>query len=249
MLRKRVIPCLDVADGRVVKGVNFIDLHDAGDPIELAARYAEEGGDEICLLDIVASARAESTRLDVVTAVATSVFIPLTVGGGIRTADDMRACLRAGADKVSINTAALARPSLIEECAEAFGSQAVVLAIDAYRQGSGWRVRAVGGREEAGRDAIEWADTGVKRGAGEVLVTSIDRDGTKRGYDLGLLEALRHALPVPIIASGGAGSVADCVAALEHADAVLAASIFHRAEIGIPELKAGLAAAGIPVRR
>lgn len=243
-----MIPCLDVADGRVVKGLNFVDLRDEGDPVELSARYAAEGADEIALLDITASHRNQATVLDIVQSVATTVFVPLTVGGGIRTVADMRACLRAGADKVSLNSGAIARPDLIEDCAEAFGSQAVVLAIDAYRQEPSWQVRAVGGRDETGLDAIEWAEEGEKRGAGELLLTSIDRDGTKHGYDLELLARVRKAVSVPIIASGGAGTVGHCVAALEHADAVLAASIFHRNEISIAELKAGLSAAGLPVR-
>lgn len=249
MLRKRVIPCLDVADGRVVKGVNFLNLRDEGSPVELAGFYAAEGADEICLLDITASHRNQPTMLKIVNQVAANVFVPLTVGGGIRSVEDMRACLRAGADKVSLNTAALARPELIEECAEAFGSQAVVLAIDAYREDEAWKVRSVGGRNETGHDPIDWAVSGVKQGAGEILLTSIDRDGTKHGYDLELLEAMRQAVPVPLIASGGAGTVGDCVAALQWADAVLAASIFHRREVSIGDLKAGLAAAGIAVRR
>lgn len=250
MLRRRVIPCLDVAEGRVVKGVQFVDLVDEGDPVELAKRYASEGADEICLLDITASHEARETMLDVVRRTAENVFIPLTVGGGIRSVDDMRAALRAGADKVSVNTAAVERPKLISECAAAFGSQCVVLAIDARRAGGSWDVYTHGGRTATGRDAVEWASDGTRLGAGEILLTSMDRDGTKDGYDVELLGAVRNAVTVPVIASGGAGSIDHCVEALtdDLADAVLAASIFHRREIEIVDLKAGLAAAGIPVR-
>lgn len=250
MLRKRVIPCLDVTDGRVVKGVQFVDLVDEGDPIELAAKYADGGADEICFLDITASSDGRATMLDVVRRAAQNVFVPLTVGGGIRSVDDMRATLRAGADKVTLNTAALQRPDLIDECAAEFGSQCVVLAIDAKRHEGGWQVYTHGGRTATGRDALNWAVEGTQRGAGELLVTSMDRDGTYEGYDLQLLQALRSRVAVPIIASGGAGSIADCVAALDRggADAVLAASIFHRDEISVTELKSGLAAAGVAVR-
>ncbi|NND04674.1 MAG: imidazole glycerol phosphate synthase subunit HisF [Acidimicrobiia bacterium] len=252
MLRKRVIPCLDVTAGRVVKGVRFIDLVDEGDPIELAAKYAESGADEICFLDITASSDGRETMLDVVRRAAQNVFVPLTVGGGVRSVADMRATLRAGADKVTLNTAALATPDLINECASEFGSQCVVLAIDAKRTGEdAWEVYTHGGRTPAGMDAVEWAAEGVARGAGELLVTSMDRDGTYDGYDLELLRAIRNRVMVPVIASGGAGSVADCVAALDDglADAVLAASIFHRDEITVSELKAGLASAGVAVRQ
>ncbi len=250
MLRKRIIPCLDVHNGRVVKGVQFVDLTDEGDPVELAARYVAEGADEICFLDITASHEARDTMLDVVRRTAENVFVPLTVGGGVRTVADMRAVLRAGADKVTVNTAAVERPELIAECAAAFGTQCVVLAIDAKRTGDSWEVYTHGGRTPTGRDAVEWAVTATRLGAGEILLTSMDRDGTKDGYDLELLSTVRGAVGVPVIASGGAGTIAHCVEALseERSDAVLAASIFHRREIEIADLKNGLAAAGIPVR-
>ena len=250
MLRKRVIPCLDVTGGRVVKGVQFVDLVDEGDPVELAARYVVEGADEICFLDIGASHEGRETMLDVVRRTAENVFVPLTVGGGVRSVHDMRAVLRAGADKVTVNTAVVERPELIDECARAFGSQCVVLAIDAKRNGARWSVYTHGGRKPTGRDAVHWASEGVARGAGEILLTSMDRDGTKHGYDIELIEAVRAAVTVPVIASGGAGTIEHCVDALrpQRADAVLAASIFHRKEIEIEQLKRGLAAAGIPVR-
>ncbi len=251
MLRRRIIPCLDVDHGRVVKGVNFVDLVDEGDPVELAARYAAEGADEIVYLDITASAEERDIFLDVVHRTASEVFVPLTVGGGVRSADDMRAVLRAGADKVSVNTAAVERPELIAECAAQFGRQCVVLAVDAKRTGDGWEVFTHGGRNPTGLDAIEWIREGVRLGAGEILLTSMDRDGTKDGFDIGLLQAAGAAVDVPIIASGGAGSIEHCVEAAVggRADAVLAASIFHRKEIEIDAVKAGLEAAGVPVRR
>ncbi|MDJ0664088.1 MAG: imidazole glycerol phosphate synthase subunit HisF [Acidimicrobiia bacterium] len=251
MLRKRVIPCLDVTEGRVVKGVNFVNLTDEGDPVELAERYVREGADEICFLDITASSDNRATMLDVVRRTAEHVFVPLTVGGGVRAPADMRAALRAGADKVSVNSAAVLNPVLIDECAAAFGSQCVVLAVDARRRAdSGWEVVIHGGRTPTGLDAIEWITEAVRRGAGEILLTSMDRDGTKDGYDLELLEAVRAAVSVPVIASGGAGTIEHCVDALQpgRADAVLAASIFHRKEIEIEDLKKGLATAGIPAR-
>jgi cyclase len=251
MLRRRIIPCLDVHDGRVVKGVQFVDLTDEGDPVELAARYVAEGADEICFLDITASHEGRKTMLDVVRRTAEQVFVPLTVGGGVRSVQDMRATLRAGADRVTVNTAAVDRPALIAECAEAFGAQCVVLAIDAKRRsGEGWEVYTHGGRTPTGLEAVAWAAEGARLGAGEILLTSMDRDGTKDGYDLELLEAVRSAVPVPVIASGGAGTVDHCIEALggHRADAVLAASIFHRREIAIVDLKDGLAAAGIPIR-
>ena len=251
MLRRRVIPCLDVHAGRVVKGVRFVDLTDEGDPVELAARYVAEGADEICFLDITASHEKRDSMLDVVRRTARQVFVPLTVGGGVRTVDDMRATLRAGADRVTVNTAAVERPALISECAEAFGAQCVVLAIDARRRPEGgWEVYTHGGRTSTSIDAVAWAAEGARLGAGEILLTSMDRDGTRDGYDLELLEAVRAAIPIPVIASGGAGTIAHCVDALreDRADAVLAASIFHRREISIGELKTGMAAAGIPVR-
>ncbi|MDJ0954587.1 MAG: imidazole glycerol phosphate synthase subunit HisF [Acidimicrobiia bacterium] len=251
MLRKRVIPCLDVTEGRVVKGVNFVNLTDEGDPVELAERYVREGADEICFLDITASSDNRATMLDVVRRTAEHVFVPLTVGGGVRAVADMRAALRAGADKVSVNSAAVLNPDLIDECAAAFGSQCVVLAVDAkHREGDHWEVVINGGRAPTGLDAVEWITDAVARGAGEILLTSMDRDGTKDGYDLDLLEAVRAAVSVPVIASGGAGTIDHCVDALQpgRADAVLAASIFHRKEIEIEDLKSGLAAAGIPAR-
>lgn len=250
MLRKRVIPCLDVTGGRVVKGVQFVELVDEGDPVELAARYAAEGADEICFLDITASSDGRDTMLDVIHRTAENVFVPLTVGGGVRTVDDMRAVLRAGADKVTVNTAAVERPPLIDECAAQFGNQCVVLAIDAKHTNGSWEVYTHGGRTPTGRDAVAWAAEGAARGAGEVLLTSMDQDGTKDGYDLELLAAVRAAVTIPVIASGGAGTIEHCVAALAdgRADAVLAASIFHRREIAIEDLKQGLSDAGIPVR-
>ncbi len=252
MLRKRVIPCLDVANGRVVKGVRFADLVDEGDPVELAERYAAEGADEIVYLDITASPERRGTLRDVVRRTASRVFVPLTVGGGVRSVDEMRAVLRAGADKVSVNTAAVGDPALISRCAAEFGQQCVVLAIDARAVAPDrWEVVVNGGRTPTGRDAVAWAVEGVHRGAGEILLTSMDRDGTKDGFDTALLAAVTDAVPVPVIASGGAGEVAHCVAAVVegHAEAVLAASIFHRREISIAAVKEGLAAAGVPVRR
>ncbi len=250
MLRKRVIPCLDVADGRVVKGVNFVNLTDEGDPVELAERYAAEGADEIVFLDITASHRNRETMLDVVRRTAENVFIPLTVGGGVRSVEDMRAVLRAGADKVSVNTAAVRNRNLVSECALAFGSQCVVIAIDARRENGNWQVVVNGGREPMDLDAVTWAVEATGRGAGEILLTSMDRDGTKSGFDIPLLEAVTRATTVPVIASGGAGSIEHCLEALAPgvADAVLAASIFHRQEISVGELKGAMADAGIPVR-
>jgi cyclase len=251
VLRKRVIPCLDVTDGRVVKGVNFVDLTDEGDPVELAARYSAEGADEIVFLDITATSDNRATMLDVVRRTASEVFIPLTVGGGIRSVDDMRAALRAGADKVSVNSAAVRDPDLIGRCAEAFGSQCVVLAVDARRVAPGsWEVVIDGGRTPTGIDALEWIRRGVALGAGEILLTSMDGDGTQTGYDLDLLRAASDAVEVPIIASGGAGNAAHCAEAAitGGADAVLAASIFHRRQVEISEVKRVMAASGIPVR-
>ena len=252
MLRRRVIPCLDIAAGRVVKGVQFVDLVDSGDPVELAARYAAEGADEICFLDITASPEETPTMLDVIRRTATGVSVPLTVGGGVRSVDDMRAVLRAGADKVAINTAAVDRPQLLAECAEAFGSQCVVLAIDARRRGTpkSWEVFVRGGRQPTSLEAVEWASVGTGLGAGEILLTSMDRDGTNEGYDIELLAAVRAAVTVPVIASGGAGTIEHCVEVLagDYADAVLLASVLHRNEMSIKTLKDGLAKAGIPVR-
>jgi cyclase len=256
MLRRRVIPCLDVADGRVVKGTRFVDLTDEGDPPELAERYAREGADELVFLDITAAPEGRGTLLDIVERTARRAFVPLTVGGGVRSVADMRAVLRAGADKVSLNTRAVADPALVTGCAARFGSQAVVVAIDARRIDdaatfpSGFEVVVKGGRESAGLDAVEWAERAVRLGAGELLVTSIDRDGTKTGYDTALLRAITSRVRVPVIASGGASGPAHMVEAILDggADAVLAASIFHRGEHTIGEVKAALAAAGLPVR-
>jgi len=251
VLRKRVIPCLDVTNGRVVKGVNFVGLTDEGDPVELAARYSAEGADEIVFLDITATSDGRATMLDVVRRTASEVFIPLTVGGGIRSVDDMRAALRAGADKVSVNSAAVRDPGLISRCAEAFGSQCVVLAVDARRVAEGsWQVVIDGGRTPTGVDALEWIRRGVDLGAGEILLTSMDGDGTQAGYDLDLLRAVGDAVEVPVIASGGAGNATHCAEAaiVGGAEAVLAASIFHRRQVEISEVKRVMAASGIPVR-
>ena len=251
----RVIPCLDVTAGRVVKGVNFVDLRDAGDPVELAARYDREGADELVFLDITASSDARDTMVDVVARTAEEVFIPLTVGGGIRTVDDARKMLRAGADKVSLNTAAIDRPEVIAEVAEEFGSQCAVVAIDARRrQGddptAGWGVFTHGGRNATPLDAIEWAVEAVRRGAGEILLTSMDRDGTRDGFDVELTRAVSDAVNVPVIASGGVGTLDHLVEGVTEgcADAVLAASIFHFGTFTIGEAKAHMAAFGVPVR-
>jgi cyclase len=254
MLRRRVIPCLDVADGRVVKGTRFVDLVDEGDPPELAERYAREGADELVFLDITAAPERRGTLLDIVERTARRAFIPLTVGGGVRTVDEMRDVLRAGADKVSLNTAAVATPELVTACARRFGSQAVVVAIDAQRDRAAthprWEVVVKGGREPTGLDAVDWARQAVELGAGELLVTSIDRDGTGEGFDTDLLRAITDVVPVPVIASGGAATPEHLVAAIRDggADAVLAASIFHRRIHSIAGVKAAMAAAGLPVR-
>ena len=266
MLRRRVIPCLDVADGRVVKGTRFVDLVDEGDPPELAERYANEGADELVFLDITAAPERRATLLDVVERTARRAFIPLTVGGGVRTVGEMRDVLRAGADKVSLNTAAVADPTLISRCAARFGRQAVVVAIDARAVGpdpdsdgaqgvdgvdhGSWEVVVKGGREATGIDAVGWALRAVELGAGELLVTSIDRDGTGSGFDTDLLRAITSRVQVPVIASGGAAGPDDFVAAVRDggADAVLAASIFHRRIHAIADVKAAMAAAGLPVR-
>ncbi|HYM84350.1 MAG TPA: imidazole glycerol phosphate synthase subunit HisF [Candidatus Dormibacteraeota bacterium] len=250
MLRRRVIPCLDVADGRVVKGVRFVDLVDEGDPPTLAERYAAEGADELVYLDIAATPAGRRALLDVVERTARRVFIPLTVGGGIRSVLDMRDVLRAGADKASLNTAAVADPGLVARCARRFGSQAVVVAIDARRRSDGWEVVVRGGREPTGKDAIAWSVRAVELGAGELLVTSMDRDGTASGFDVELLVAIASRVPVPVIASGGAAGPDDFVRAVieGHADAVLAASIFHRRLHSIADVKRAMAAAGLPVR-
>ena len=252
MLAKRIIPCLDVTDGRVVKGVNFVDLRDAGDPVETARAYSLQGADEITFLDITASHEGRETMVDMVQRVARQVFVPLTVGGGIRVCADVRTMLQAGADKVAMNTAALNRPEFIHEAAEQFGSQCIVLAIDAKRtaDGRGWTVYTHGGRNPLDRDAVEWAREGVERGAGEILLTSMDCDGTKDGYDIALTRAVSEAVSVPVIASGGAGTLAHLYEALDEgkADAVLAASIFHFGEFSIGETKEYLREHGVPIR-
>jgi cyclase len=263
MLCHRVVPCLDVANGRVVKGTNFVDLVDEGDPPELAERYAREGADEIVFLDITAAPEGRGTLLDIVERTARRAFVPLTVGGGVRRVEEMRDVLRAGADKVSLNTAAVREPELIGRCARRFGRQAVVVAIDAKREPAEnddargdpgapgrWQVYVRGGRDATGLDAVEWAARAAALGAGELLVTSIDRDGTQSGFDTGLLRAISERVSVPVVASGGASGPADFVAAVRdgRADAVLAASIFHRRQVSIASVKAAMAEAGIPVR-
>ncbi|MCI8899709.1 MAG: imidazole glycerol phosphate synthase subunit HisF [Lachnospiraceae bacterium] len=252
MITKRIVPCLDVNNGRVVKGVNFVNLIDAGDPVEIAAAYDKAGADEVVFLDITASSDARATKVDMVRRVAEKVFIPFTVGGGIRTVEDFRAILREGADKVAVNSAAIMNPSLISEAAEKFGSQCVVVAIDAKRRadGSGWNIYKNGGRIDMGIDAVEWAVRAGKLGAGEILLTSMDRDGTKNGYDIELTRTVSESVSIPVIASGGAGR-------LEHfydsfaegkADAALAASLFHFKELEIREVKKYLRDQGISVR-
>ena len=250
MYAQRIIPCLDIKDGRVVKGINFVDLKDAGDPVECAVAYEAAGADEIVFLDITATSDGRKTVADLVKAVASRVFIPITVGGGIRTSEDIRTLLRAGADKVSLNSAAVKRPELIAEGAKDFGSQCIVAAIDAKRKADGsWEVYTAGGRTATGLDVIEWAKETERLGAGEILLTSMDRDGTNDGYDLELLRAVSEAVPVPLVASGGAGSAEHMLQAFEAgADAALAASIFHYGIIGIREVKSALLKAGIPVR-
>jgi len=249
---KRVIPCLDVDAGRVVKGTRFLNLRDAGDPVELAALYDREGADELVFLDITATHEKRETIVELARRTADEVFVPFTIGGGIRSAADAQAVLDAGADKVSVNSAAVARPELLSEMARVFGDQCVVLAIDARRRraGEGWEVYVAGGRTPAGRDVVAWAREGVERGAGEILLTSMDRDGTNDGYDLELTRAVSEAVGVPVIASGGAGEPRHLAEALHAgADAALAASIFHFGRFSIAETKAALAAAGLPVRQ
>ena len=253
----RVIPCLDVDAGRVVKGVNFENLRDAGDPVELAAVYDAEGADELCFLDVTASSSGRATMLDVVGRTAEQVFIPLTVGGGVRSVADVDSLLRAGADKVSVNTAAIARPDLLAELSRQFGSQCIVLSVDARTvpagsvpTASGWEVTTHGGRQGTGIDAVEWARRGADLGVGEILLNSMDADGTEAGYDIPLIELVRREVSVPLIASGGAGRIGDFVPAVQAgADAVLAASVFHFGTLRIDEVKAELADAGYPVRQ
>jgi cyclase len=258
MLAKRIIPCLDVTGGRVVKGVNFLDLRDAGDPVEIAARYNQQGADELTFLDITATSDDRGLILHMIEAVAAQVFIPLTVGGGVRTVEDVRRLLNAGADKTSFNSAAIAQPDVIAAAADKYGSQCIVVAIDAKRRtgepatarGQGWDVYSHGGRRNTGLDAVEWAIGMARRGAGEILLTSMDRDGTKSGFDLELTRTVSDAVPIPVIASGGVGTLdhlADGIQ-LGHADAVLAASIFHYGEFTVGQAKARMAARGIPVR-
>ncbi len=258
MLAKRIIPCLDVTGGRVVKGVNFVELRDAGDPVEIAARYNGQGADELTFLDITATSDGRDLILHIIEAVASQVFIPLTVGGGVRTVDDVRRLLNAGADKVSFNSAALANPQVIEDASLKYGSQAIVVAIDAKRRsgddalarGEGWDVYSHGGRKNTGLDAVAWATEMARRGAGEILLTSMDRDGTKSGFDLPLTRAVSDAISVPVIASGGVGSLEDLADGITKggADAVLAASIFHYGEYTVGQAKALMAQRGIPVR-
>ena len=251
MLAKRIIPCLDVRDGRVVKGVNFVNIRDAGDPVELAAYYSDQGADEIVFLDITATHEARKTVADVVERTAEQVFVPLTVGGGIRTLDDFRELLRAGADKISVNSAAVARPELITEAAERFGSQCVVLAVDARSRGDGtWEVVVAGGRKPTGIDLLEWVKRGEILGAGEILLTSMDADGTKAGFDLPMTKAVTEAVGIPVIASGGCGSLSHFAEVFEETgcDAALAASLFHFGELTVPQVKDYLRARNIPVR-
>ena len=265
MLAKRIIPCLDVTGGRVVKGVNFVELRDAGDPVEIAARYNEQGADELTFLDITATSDNRGLILHMIEAVASQVFIPLTVGGGVRTVDDVRRLLNSGADKTSFNSAAIANPQVIEEASAKYGAQCIVVAIDAKRRsaddsnrldkngiafGEGWDVYSHGGRKNTGLDAVKWAVEMTQRGAGEILLTSMDRDGTKSGFDLELTRAVSDAVSVPVIASGGVGTLDDLVNGIKigGADAVLAASIFHYGEFTVGQAKARMAASGIPVR-
>ncbi|WP_284619275.1 imidazole glycerol phosphate synthase subunit HisF [Aquabacterium humicola] len=253
MLAKRIIPCLDVTGGRVVKGVNFVELRDAGDPVEIAARYNEQGADELTFLDITATSDARDLILPIIEAVASQVFIPLTVGGGVRTVEDVRRLLNAGADKVSFNSAAVANPQVIADASAKYGAQAIVVAIDAKARadGGGWDVYTHGGRRNTGLDAVAWARQMAEAGAGEILLTSMDRDGTRAGFDLALTRAVSDAVPVPVIASGGVGNLEHLADGVQQggADAVLAASIFHYGEYTVGQAKALMAARGIPVRQ
>ena len=253
MLAKRIIPCLDVTGGRVVKGVNFVELRDAGDPVEIAARYNEQGADELTFLDITATSDGRDLILPIIEAVASQVFIPLTVGGGVRTVDDVRRLLNAGADKVSFNSAAVADPDVIRAASERYGAQCIVVAIDAKRRadGAGWEVYTHGGRKNTGLDAVDWARRMAAQGAGEILLTSMDRDGTQSGFDLALTRAVSDAVPVPVIASGGVGSLDHLADGVTEggADAVLAASIFHYGTYTVAQAKAHMAERGIAVRR
>ena len=264
MLAKRIIPCLDVTGGRVVKGVNFVELRDAGDPVEIAARYNDQGADELTFLDITATSDGRDLILHIIEAVASQVFIPLTVGGGVRTVEDVRRLLNAGADKISFNSAAISNPQVIEDASLKYGAQCIVVAIDAKRRsaedalrlvngvpvGPGWDVYSHGGRKNVGLDAVQWATEMAKRGAGEILLTSMDRDGTKSGFDLQLTRAVADAVPVPVIASGGVGTLDHLADGVQQggADAVLAASIFHYGEFTVAQAKARMAERGIPVR-
>ena len=250
MLAKRIIPCLDIKDGRVVKGVNFVNLRDAGDPVEQARLYDEQGADELVFLDISATHEGRKTTLELVSRVAETVFMPLTVGGGIREVDDMRNLLLAGADKVSVNSAAVKRPELLSEGASRFGAQCIVLAIDARKKDLSWEVYVAGGRIPTGIDAVEWALRGMELGAGEILLTSMDADGTLAGYDLELTSIISNMISVPVIASGGAGTISHFadVLTVGNADAALAASLFHDGKLKIPELKKELQEQGVPVR-
>ncbi len=249
-LAKRVIPCLDVTAGRVVKGVNFVGLRDAGDPVEIAARYDEQGADEVCFLDITASSDERDILLHVIEAVAERVFIPLTVGGGVRKLEDVRRLLNAGADKISINTAAVQNPDLVREASGVVGNQCIVVAIDAKRSGAGWEVYTHGGRKPTGLDAVQWAQRMQAAGAGEILLTSMDRDGTRDGFDLALTRAVSDAVGVPVIASGGVGSLEHLAEGVieGHADAVLAASVFHFGEFTVRQAKEHMRSRGIEVR-
>lgn len=251
MLAKRIIPCLDVKDGRVVKGVNFVSIRDAGDPVELAKFYSDQGADEVVFLDITATSDARKSVVDVIEETGKKVFVPLTVGGGIRSVEDFTEILRAGADKISVNSAAVKNPQLIADAAELFGSQCVVLAIDGKSRGDGtWEVYVAGGRTPTGLDVVEWAKKGEELGAGEILLTSMDTDGTKAGFDIPMLKAVVDAVSIPVIASGGAGKLSDFADVFRESgcDAALAASLFHYGELTVPQVKEYLRSEGIPVR-